>query len=71
MVRSGETGPAHGELAEVLPSGPRHVDNRIGWALSALYRGKLVDRPARATFLITDAAQGRKKVDAAVSGNSP
>ncbi len=45
------------QRAEVLPSGQGRADNRIGWALSGLYRGKLVDKPARATFVITDAGR--------------
>lgn len=45
------------QRAEVLPSGQRRVDNRIGWALSGLYRAKLIDKPARATFVITDAGR--------------
>ncbi|MFD6859288.1 restriction endonuclease [Rhodococcus sp. NPDC060090] len=45
------------QRAEKLPSGQRRADNRIGWALSGLYRAKLVDRPARATFVITDAGR--------------
>lgn len=46
------------QRAEMLPSGQRRADNRIGWALSGLYRAKLVDKPARATFVITDAGRG-------------
>ncbi|MEE2058025.1 restriction endonuclease [Rhodococcus artemisiae] len=45
------------QRAEMLPSGQRRADNRIGWALSGLYRAKLVDKPARATFVITDAGR--------------
>ncbi|MEV0773383.1 restriction endonuclease [Nocardia salmonicida] len=45
------------QRAEMLQSGQRRADNRIGWALSALYRAKLVDKPARATFVITDAGR--------------
>lgn len=45
------------QRAEVLPSGRRRTDNRIGWALSGLYRAGLIDRPARATFVITDAGR--------------
>ncbi|WP_040837289.1 restriction endonuclease [Nocardia brevicatena] len=45
------------QRAEVLPSGKGRADNRIGWALSGLYRAKLVDKPARATFVITDAGR--------------
>ena len=43
---------------EVLPSGQNRAVNRIGWALSVLSRAELVDKPARATFAITEA--GRK-----------
>uniref|UniRef100_UPI0005935D35 restriction endonuclease n=1 Tax=Nocardia higoensis TaxID=228599 RepID=UPI0005935D35 len=45
------------QRSEVLPSGRRRADNRIGWALSGLCRAKLVDKPARATFVITDAGR--------------
>ncbi|MGV9924497.1 restriction endonuclease [Nocardia rhamnosiphila] len=50
-------GLAAEQRAEVLPSGRRRTDNRIGWALSGLYRAGLIDRPARATFIITDAGR--------------
>ncbi|WP_280398679.1 restriction endonuclease [Nocardia carnea] len=49
------------QRAEVLPSGQGRADNRIGWALSGLYRAKLVDKPARATFVITDAGRALLK----------
>ncbi|MGW5071653.1 restriction endonuclease [Rhodococcus sp. NPDC004095] len=42
---------------EVLSSGQSRFDNRVGWALSGLYRAQLVDKPARATFTITDAGR--------------
>ena len=45
------------QRAEVLESGQNRADNRIGWALSGLYRAQLVDKPARATFTITDAGR--------------
>ncbi|MGW6694235.1 restriction endonuclease [Rhodococcus sp. NPDC054953] len=45
------------QRAELLPSGQGRADNRIGWALSGLYRAQLVDKPARATFTITDAGR--------------
>ncbi|AOW95250.1 restriction endonuclease [Rhodococcus sp. WMMA185] len=45
------------QRAEVLPSGQSRSDNRIGWALSGLYRAKLVEKPARATFVIADAGR--------------
>ena len=42
---------------ELLPSGQRRFDNRIGWALSGLNRAELVSKPARATFTITEAGR--------------
>lgn len=54
------------QRAEVLPSGQLRVDNRIGWALSGLYRAGMVDKPARATFVITDA--GRALLEAHPAG---
>ncbi|WP_280182121.1 restriction endonuclease [Nocardia farcinica] len=54
------------QRAEVLPSGQGRADNRISWALSGLYRAKLVDKPARATFVITDA--GRALLEAHPGG---
>lgn len=45
------------QRTEVLSSGQSRLDNRVGWALSGLYRAKLVDKPARATFVITDAGR--------------
>ena len=54
------------QRAEVLPSGQGRADNRIGWALSGLSRAKLVDKPARATFTITDS--GRALLAAHPSG---
>lgn len=54
------------QRAELLPSGQGRADNRIGWALSGLSRAKLVDKPARATFTITDS--GRALLAAHPSG---
>ncbi|WP_308188396.1 restriction endonuclease [Nocardia australiensis] len=54
------------QRAEVLPSGQRRANNRIGWALSGLYRAELVGKPARATFTITEA--GRALVAAHPNG---
>ncbi|MBO0854415.1 MAG: restriction endonuclease [Nocardia sp.] len=45
------------ERAEVLPSGQHRANNRLGWALSGLYRAELVEKPARATFVITEAGR--------------
>lgn len=54
------------QRAETLPSGQGRADNRIGWALSGLYRAQLIAKPARATFTITDA--GRALLAAHPSG---
>ncbi|MDG3009195.1 restriction endonuclease [Rhodococcus sp. D2-41] len=45
------------QRAETLPSGQGRADNRVGWALSGLYRAQLIVKPARATFTITDAGR--------------
>lgn len=47
------------ELQEMLPSGRQTVfKNRVGWAKTYLKKAGLIDSPARATVIITDA--GRK-----------
>lgn len=49
------------ELAELLPSGRQTVfKNRVSWAKTYLKKAGLLDRPARATIVITDA--GKKVV---------
>lgn len=45
------------ERDEVLDSGQRRADNRIGWALNGLDRADLISKPARATFTITTAGR--------------
>ncbi|MFE9790003.1 restriction endonuclease [Nocardia salmonicida] len=45
------------QRAEKLSSGKGRADNRISWAVSGLYRAGLVDKPARATFVINDAGR--------------
>ena len=46
------------DLAEMLPSGRQTVfKNRIGWANTYLKKAGLLDRPARATIVITDAGK--------------
>lgn len=46
------------DLAEMLPSGWQTVfKNRIGWANTYLKKAGLLDRPARATIVITDAGK--------------
>jgi restriction system protein len=43
------------ELAERLPSGlARTFDNRVGWAATYLYRVRLLARPRRSVYTITD-----------------
>ena len=49
------------DLAELLPSGRQTVfKNRVGWAKTYLKKAGLLDSPARATIVITDA--GKKVV---------
>lgn len=42
------------QRAETLGDGDSRALNRVGWALSALYRAKTVDKPARGVNVITD-----------------
>jgi restriction system protein len=50
------------ERNEVLPSGrQRRFDNRVGWALTHLSKGGLLDRPQRGVTTITD--RGRKVLE--------
>lgn len=57
------------DLAEVLPSGRQTVfKNRVGWAKTYLKKAGLLDSPARATVVITDAgkkvvAENPEKID--------
>ncbi|RWU84400.1 restriction endonuclease [Janibacter hoylei PVAS-1] len=58
-LRSIRTGVADATLtedqrAEVLPSGSAKSDNRIGWAVSYLYRVGALERPSRGEYRITD-----------------
>ncbi|MFZ2173513.1 MAG: restriction endonuclease, partial [Rhodococcus sp. (in: high G+C Gram-positive bacteria)] len=54
---SKHVGLTQDQREELLPSGQRRADNRIGWALSGLNRAELVSKPARATFTITEAGR--------------
>lgn len=45
------------QQAVVLPSGAAKADNRIGWAVSYLYRVGAMDRPARGEYRITEVGQ--------------
>lgn len=50
-----EHGLTEADLEERLPSGgARHFDNRVGWAVTYLYRAGLIERPRRAVYRITD-----------------
>lgn len=43
------------ERSEMLPSGrTRTFDNRVGWAMTYLYRAGLLERPKRSVYRITD-----------------
>lgn len=42
------------QLSRTLASGGTAAENRVGWALSALTRAQLVERPDRAHFRITE-----------------
>lgn len=58
------------DLAEMLPSGRQTVfKNRVGWAKTYLKKAGLLDSPARATIVITEAgkkvvAENPEKIDA-------
>lgn len=55
------------DLAEMLPSGRQTVFvNRLGWADTYLVKAGLLERPARATFLITPEGQKVLQEDPAV-----
>src|SRR5205814_2231870 len=46
------------ERAERLPSGlARTFDNRVGWAATYLHRTRLLDRPRRSVYAITERGQ--------------
>ncbi len=49
------------QRAESLPSGQSRADNRIGWAVSALYRADLIEKPRRGNYLLNDS--GRQFLD--------
>jgi len=45
------------QRAEILSSGESRAENRIGWAVSALYKAELIEKPQRATYVITHAGR--------------
>ncbi|MFT8396126.1 restriction endonuclease [Propionibacterium sp.] len=49
-----DTGLTEEQKSELLASGQTKYQNRIGWALSNLTKAKLLSRPVRATYAITD-----------------
>ncbi|TLP98523.1 restriction endonuclease [Nesterenkonia salmonea] len=48
------TGITEDQLSVILKSGQSKVDNRIGWATSALTQAGAVERPARGAYQITE-----------------
>ncbi|MGV0795510.1 restriction endonuclease [Mycolicibacterium elephantis] len=46
------------QRAEPLASGKSRAENRIGWALSALYKAELITKPNRGSYVMND--EGRK-----------
>src|ERR1700733_9903583 len=40
------------QRAEPLSSGESRAENRIGWAVSALYKAELIEKPRRGTYLL-------------------
>lgn len=64
-----ELGLSSADLAEMLPSGRQTVfKNRVGWAKTYLKKAGLIESPARATIIITEAgkkvlADDPKKID--------
>lgn len=65
------------ELAERLPSGlARTFDNRVGWAVTYLYRVGLLARPRRSVYAITERgrevlAENSERVDLSVLSQFP
>jgi len=62
------------DLDELIPSGRvTTFQNRVGWAATYLYRTKLIDRPRRAVYRITDRgrqvlAENLERIDLRVLG---
>lgn len=45
-------GLTNDQRAESLSSGESRAENRIGWAVSALYKAELIEKPQRGTYLL-------------------
>jgi restriction system protein len=45
------------QRAETLSSGESRAENRIGWAVSALYKAELLEKPRRGTYLLKPAGR--------------
>ena len=43
--------------AERLSSGESRAENRIGWAVSALYKAELIEKPERGTYILNSAGR--------------
>ncbi len=53
---------SQGDIEELIPSGRvTTFQNRVGWAATYLYRTKLIDRPKRAVYRISDRGRGVHK----------
>lgn len=50
-------GLSEDQRLEALSSGESRAENRVGWALSALYKAELVEKPQRATYVLTEAGR--------------
>ena len=56
------------DLAEMLPSGRQTVfKNRVAWAKTYLKKAGLLDSPARAAIVITEAGKNRFQISGTVS----
>ncbi len=42
---------------ETLSSGESRAENRVGWAVSALYKAELIEKPQRATYQLNNAGR--------------
>lgn len=50
-------GLTEAQRAETLQSGQSRAENRIGWAVSALYKAELIEKPDRGAYVLTVAGQ--------------
>lgn len=50
-------GLSDAQRIETLSSGESRAENRVGWAVSALYKAELIDKPQRAMYQLNDAGR--------------